>query len=42
MSPPGLLLSANGTNNFYVDVVVYPTVNGTYTLQTPTVVAIGG
>ena len=33
---------ANGTNNFYVDVVVYPTVNGTYTLQTPTVVAIGG
>ena len=33
---------ASGNDNFYIDVVVYPVVNGTYTLTGVTAVAIGG
>ena len=33
---------ASGNDNFYIDVVVYPVVNGTYTLTSVTPVAIGG
>ena len=33
---------ASGNDNFYIDVVVYPVVNGTYTLTSVTAVAIGG
>ena len=29
-------------DSFYIDVVVYPVVNGTYTLTSVTAVAIGG